>query len=83
MTGGGPLQSRRAASIHRSLLGRSQAVRQRILIPPFPGSIPGAPAIRAALKPIRLRAWQESRIFMPRQISSLIHLPARRDEAAA
>jgi hypothetical protein len=26
------------------LLGRSQVVRQRILIPPFPGSSPGAPA---------------------------------------
>jgi hypothetical protein len=25
-------------------LGRSQVVRQRILIPPFPGSSPGAPA---------------------------------------
>jgi hypothetical protein len=28
----------------RRLMGRSQVVRQRILIPPFPGSSPGAPA---------------------------------------
>jgi hypothetical protein len=28
----------------RSVLGRSQVVRQRILIPPSPGSNPGAPA---------------------------------------
>src|SRR5438874_10088237 len=30
-------------------LGRSQVVRQRILIPPFPGSSPGAPASQSRL----------------------------------
>ena len=29
---------------HQARLGRSQVARQRILIPPFPGSSPGAPA---------------------------------------
>ena len=33
------------------LLGRSQVVRQRILIPPFPGSSPGAPASQSHAPP--------------------------------
>jgi hypothetical protein len=44
-----------------SLLGRSQVVRQRILIPPSPGSNPGAPAnenlLRSITWPIRIRSF--------------------------
>ena len=31
-------------------MGRGQAVRQRVLIPSFPGSIPGGPANRSTPK---------------------------------
>src|ERR671937_107229 len=43
-TGSGIGGATAAARIPNGQLGRSQAVRQRILIPPFGGSIPPAPA---------------------------------------
>jgi hypothetical protein len=42
-----------AAKVSQAQLGRSQAVRQRILIPPFGGSIPPAPATQS----LDLRLW--------------------------
>ena len=40
----GLLQWLKLSDIKPVLMGRRQAVRHRILIPAFPGSIPGAPA---------------------------------------
>src|SRR4051794_28427700 len=41
-------------------LGRSQVVRQRILIPPSPGSNPGAPASQSGLSIFRVTVRKEA-----------------------
>ncbi len=53
-----------ASSLPKGLLGRSQVVRQRILIPPFGGSIPPAPAISNTLN--SLPKWLCSRATFER-----------------
>ena len=54
----------RSRTFKSGLLGRSQAVRQGILIPPFGGSIPPAPATHSGLLRDFPRGGWKSRLFL-------------------